>query len=178
MSTNPLFFLLEQAMAIFFETTKQVLQVNAAVLALFFGPGLTPTSQCSSGPPSNCDAPFYYYKQVALLHFLLLFSVLSSCFLASHAYLAVAVEKGESLQGLGVAAKFRARMALLCAIIFSTVAVGLAVSVYHYILEIRYTVFTCMPASIRFIVFWADAVVVVAGTSMYARFLKAAIFEV
>ena len=46
-------------MGVFYKTRKQVLQVNAAVMALLiFGAGLSLPSQSPIGPVSTCIVPY------------------------------------------------------------------------------------------------------------------------
>ena len=100
------------------------------------------------------------------------------CYLASQPLLVVATEEGKSLQALGAAAKLRAQIGLLLAIAFSVAAAGLALGVYTYVLQIKYTIFACMSSGVRCVVCGAEAVVAVICPYTYYLFTSSAIFGV
>lgn len=171
-------FFLTGAMGMFFETTTQLGFLNTAVFALLvFGPGLSPLPQTMPGPPSTCDAPFTFFERVGLLHYLFLGMVVVSCFLGSHARRIVAAEGGAGdLLAMDAGTKLRARSCMLLAVVFSAVAAGLAVSVYTYILQIKYVVFLCMPVWVRCVVFSVDAIIAIAATYTYGEMVRAVLF--
>ena len=98
---------------------------------------------------------------MALLHNLFLVAILTSCYLASQTLLVVGAQEGESLQVLSAPAKLRVRIGLLLAIAFSAATANLELRVYTYVMQIKYTIFACMPAGVRLVVFAADVVAAV-----------------
>ena len=98
---------------------------------------------------------------MALLHNLFLVAILTSCYLASQTLLVVGAQEGESLQVLSAPAKLRVRIGLLLAIAFSAATAKLELRVYTYVMQIKYTIFACMLAGVRLVVFAADVVAAV-----------------
>ena len=69
-------------------------------------------------------------------------------------------------------------MELLLAIAFFPATAGSALEVYTYMLQIKYTMFACMPTRERFLIFALNEVVAVTSTYTYFFFIRSAIYSV